>query len=105
MKIEAGKLDRKLQILSVTTTSNAAGQPSYTTTIMATVWAQSLEIRNVDVARMGGIVGSTTARYLIRWRDDITLAHRVRVDGADYVIRSIDRPDRRISLILTVEAL
>ena len=113
MMIDAGKLDRKLQLLSLSPGRDEFGQPQNTWTVVATLWGQRLTLSQADIARKPGSSENAEVvrrsvrigKYLIRWRADITDTMRVRIDGLDYAITGIDEPDRRQSLTLTVEGV
>lgn len=103
MKVESGKLDRTLELLNLTTVSDDYGQEIETFTKVATVYAQRLELRTQDAARAGGRETFSMARFLIRWRDNLSTGMRVRTDGKLYDIVAIDQPDRRTTMVLTLE--
>ncbi|WP_336869474.1 phage head closure protein [Sphingomonas sanguinis] len=70
---------------------------------IASLYAQRLELRTQDAARAGGRDTYSTARYLIRYRPDITTAMRVQIDDTEFDIVAIDQPDRRQTMVLTLE--
>lgn len=103
MRIASGNLDRRITILAQTVTESPLGQqvPGYAP--IAATYAQRLQMRTQDAARAGGRDTFSVARYLIRYRTDLTTDHRVDVEGTVYDILAIEQPDRRATLILTVE--
>ena len=119
MMIDAGRMDRKLALLAAGSpkgirgepiadefgqiTTDELGQDHATFAPIATLWAERLEMRTQDAARAGGRETFTLARFLIRYRENISTAMRVIEDGRLYDILSIEEKDRRASLILTVE--
>jgi SPP1 family predicted phage head-tail adaptor len=103
VKIEAGKLDRRLELLDVTKTKSTVGQVMKDFAPIATVYGQRLELRTQDAARAGQRDTYSTSRYLIRYRTGLSTSMRVRVDGVLYDIKAIDQPDRRATMVLTVE--
>lgn len=105
MKIDAGKLDRRLTVMTTASAKNEYGEIVDTDTVATTIYAQRLELRQTDVARASGRDAQTTARYLIRHRTGLTVGQRVACDGVTYQIAAIDEPDRRYTLVLTCDAL
>lgn len=103
MKIESGKLDRTLELLTNTVGTDEFGQKIETFATLATIFAQRLEMRTQDAARAGARETYSIARYLIRWRADLTTGMRIRTDEKLYDVIDIDEPDRRASLIITLE--
>lgn len=105
MIIDAGKLDRSLELSTKTVTRDAAGQPIEAWTVVATVPAQRLALRAIDIRSSAGIETVPDAKYLIRWRAGVSTAMRATVDGTTFVVTGVDTPDRRISLVLTLQAV
>lgn len=117
MKILAGKLDRRMSILApdhstatvepyqdaLGQVQDGLGQVVEEWTPQAQTYAQRLELRTSDATRAGGRDTFAVSRFLIRYRTDITTRHRVEVDGILFDILSIDEPDRRETMVLTVE--
>ena len=101
--IDAGALDRRIEILKATKTRSPAGQEQSVWTVAKTIYGQRLELRVADVARAAGRELALTSKFLIRYRSDLTVADRIRVDGVTYSVLSIDEPDRRATMVITVE--
>lgn len=102
MKINAGALDRRIEIMAPDRVQDELGQLVDTYEPMATVWGQRLEMRTQDAARAGGKDTFATSRYLIRYIDGLRTSQRISVGGVLHDIVAIDQPDRRATLILTV---
>jgi SPP1 family predicted phage head-tail adaptor len=103
VKIDAGALDRRLTIRKEFTATDDYGQTTKTFADVTTVWAERLELRTVDTARAGARDSYTTARFLIRYRVDVTTDCRIVVDGVVYDVVAVDPQGRRESMILTGE--
>lgn len=43
------------------------------------------------------------ARFLVRWRAGLKAGMQVRTDGNLYNVIAVDEPDRRTSMIITLE--
>lgn len=103
MKIESGKLDRILELLNLTKVADDYGQEIETFTKVATIYAEALEIRTQDAARAGGRETFTMARFKVRWRSGLVTGLRIRTNGKLYEIVAVDEPDRRATMIITLE--
>lgn len=103
MKIESGKLDRKLELLAREVAPDELGQEIEAFSPVTTIRAQRLEMRTQDAARAGARETFSMARYLIRWRAGLSTGMRVRTDGKLYDVVSVEEPDRRTTLIVTLE--
>lgn len=100
--IRAGTLDRTVDLLELTTTSNAYGEEIITPTVLATVQAQKLTLRAADMQRAQLHSVQLDGKFTIRWRDDVTTKMRLRYDGTDYEIVSVEEIGRRRGLTLMV---
>jgi len=103
MIIDAGKLDRRISILAKSVNRDAAGQQTETWDVAADICAQRLDLVAIDVEREAGRDAVANARYLIRYRTGIDNHNRVRVGTTDFAIVGIDEPDRRATMVLTLE--
>jgi SPP1 family predicted phage head-tail adaptor len=69
-----------------------------------TIYAERLEMRTVDSARAGQRDTYAIARFLVRFRTDLTTANRLVCDGRTYDVLAVDQPPpRRSCLVLTCE--
>ena len=103
MKIASGKLDRVLELQAPTIERDSFGQENESFAMVSTIYAQRLELRTQDAARAGGRETFSMARFLIRWRGDLATGMRVATDGKLYEIIAVDEPDRRATMIITLE--
>lgn len=102
--MDAGKLDRRITLRSVTVTQDAYGGVVETYADMATVWAQYLPGGGNERFVSAQVYAETQARFYLRWREGITTQHRVVFDGRDYDIVAADEIGRREGLELRVRA-
>lgn len=79
---------------------DAHGQESTSWTTLATVWAKAEPLRGRDFFAAGQTQSAVTTRFAIRWRADLTGAHRVLWRGVPYDIdgQPIDVDGRRHTL-------
>lgn len=79
---------------------DAHGQEATTWTTLATVWAKTEPLRGRDFFAAGQTHSGVTTRFAIRWRADLTGAHRVLWRGVPYDIdgQPIDVDGRRHTL-------
>jgi SPP1 family predicted phage head-tail adaptor len=105
--MRAGKLDRRVTILARTATQEGVyGTDTAGWAEVATVWAQVQDILPSRADRLAGEIELTNrpARVRMRWRDDVTQANRLKLNGEE--MRIVSGPamlGRREGLELVVE--
>lgn len=101
--IQSGKLDRVLELQAPTVIKDELKQEIETFAKVATIYAEALEMRTQDAVRAGGREIYSMARYRVRWRNGLKAGMRVVAEGKVYNILAVDEPDRRMSMIVTLE--
>lgn len=103
--IEAGKLNRQLTLYAPIKQRSATGAETETWRTIATVWAarQLLNLREVN--RMAGIAEAQEAKFVIRYRPDVTTALEVQCDQRRYSVVAVDEVGNREGLSLLVRAI
>lgn len=100
MTIDPGVLDRQIAIMSRSPVQDATGQPVYSESILATVWAQRMEQRLSEVFAAGADRPAGRVVWRIRWRDDVTSAMIVEYGGERWEIEAVQEYGRREGLDL-----
>ncbi|QUT04839.1 phage head closure protein [Sphingobium phenoxybenzoativorans] len=74
--------------------SNGQGGHSKVWTPLAEIWSEKIPMRGDEVLRDNVLRSTSTARFVIRYRDDVTTKHRLveKVSGKIWNIRAIDDP-------------
>ncbi|MGC5796956.1 phage head closure protein [Sphingomonas sp. NFX23] len=103
MKVNAGALDRRIELLSPSKAKSTVGQVQKEFAPVATVYGERMELRTVDAARAGQRDAFAMAKFIIRYRTGVTTAMRIKVDNRTYDVVAVDEPDRRAVLVLTVQ--
>jgi SPP1 family predicted phage head-tail adaptor len=100
--MQAGKLDRVIEVQTPLATVDDYGTPVTTWTKFATMRAQVLQY---DTSNREGqhVTSDTTITFRIYWLDGVTLEHRVLYDGNAFKITKIKEIGRRVGLDLIVE--
>jgi len=102
--MRAGNLDRRVTIYKKTVAVNAYGEPVETWVEIDTIWAQRRELRGTERWEAQRTNPTIECKYIIRWRADVDVKHRL-VDGdRDYNIRAVLELGRREGLELVVAA-
>ncbi|NFV80000.1 phage head closure protein [Magnetospirillum aberrantis] len=103
--MDAGKLDRLITILALTTGQDEYGGVTETwTPIDDPVWARWMPGAGSERFAAASTYAETQGRFLIRWRSDITPQHRVAWDGREFDILDVVEIGRREGLELRVKA-
>jgi len=82
--------------------NDAHGQESPAWTDLATVWAKAEPLRGRDFFAAGQMQSAVSIRFAVRWRADLTGAHRVLWRGVPHEVEGqpIDVDGRRHTLEL-----
>lgn len=87
MDVNAGKLDKRVEIVRISTAVDADGYTTPTETVIRRPWAQFSRTSGTEMQSQGADMGSVQARFLVRsGRVAISRKDRVRYNGADYEI-------------------
>ena len=91
MDVNAGKLNKRVEIVRSTTTQDADGYVTPTETVIRRPWAQFSRVSGTEALRQGADMGDVKARFLIRSSHTaISRKDRVRYNGADYEIEYVN---------------
>jgi SPP1 family predicted phage head-tail adaptor len=102
--VQSGKLDRRLQLQRRTLTRNVHGEQVATYATYATVWAQRLDVTGREFFASQNTLAENTARFLIRFRDDVELTDRLLCESTYYDIKQRSELGRRESMELIAVA-
>lgn len=102
--MSAGDLDRRIQFIGTDGTQDAFGQPVNTPIVLKTVAAQRGRLFATDIQRAQLFSEVAQAKYVTRYHDGITIGMRVRENGTDYYIISVEEVGRKEGLILLCKA-
>lgn len=103
--MQAGRLDRRITLKTVTETQDTAGQVTRTLTDLATVWAEK-RTTGRELWRAQQVNAEVSAVYVIRYRSDVSPDMRIydTEDGLDYDILAINEIGRREGLEIHAKA-
>lgn len=91
MDIDAGKLNKHIQIIRVKTTRNNNGYETREETVIRSPWAQFSQTSGTETVKNGGDFGDVKVRFLVRWSPtEISRKDIVRYAGKDYEIEYIN---------------
>lgn len=91
MELNAGKLDRRVEILRVSTQRDRNGYATETVTVIRRPWAQFSRTSGTEALRSGADMGETRARFVIRAGGAaISRKDRVRYGGGVYEIEYVN---------------
>jgi len=98
MEVNAGKMDKRIEILRYAETRNGAGflAPAVEPEVVHRCWAQFTRVSGTEAQKRGADLGEVRVRFLIRaTRKPIDVKMFVRYRGKDYEIEYInDYEDR-----------
>ena len=98
----AGKLNRRITIQSPSTTTDAFGSPVATWTYVVTTWASIAAPTSKEVYALGaGFTAQITHKIVIRYREGITSAMRIKYRSRIFQVQAVSDPNEdRVRLVL-----
>jgi len=105
--VEAGALDRRVQLLRATVTQDDANEDVYTWPLLAEVSASRQDVSDGERVRAQQVGASLTTRFQIRWSpevDSLSPVDRLRCEGRTYDITGVKAIGRRDALEITANA-
>lgn len=101
--MDAGKLDRKIQILQISKTKDAWNFDVKTQSVFADAWAKRVDVRPSEEVEESQIVAITRTEWWVRYLSGVTREMVVKYEGQEWAIVGIQEKGRREWLILTTE--
>lgn len=98
--IPAGSLDRRIDLVLRTATQDALGQPSWSESVLASVWARRMEQRLSEVFAAGADRAAGTIVWRIRHRTDVTANMIIVHETERWEISAVQEFGRRVGLDL-----
>lgn len=92
MELNAGNLNKRVEILRITTERDPNGYPSETVAVIRRPWAQFSRTSGAEVLKAGADLGETRARFVIRASRTVLISRkdRVRYGGKVYEIEYVN---------------
>tara|TARA_R110002020_G_scaffold296135_1_gene511764 strand:- start:724 stop:1041 length:318 start_codon:yes stop_codon:yes gene_type:complete len=103
--MRAGRLDREITLVAITTTQTEYGGSIATKTDFATLRAQLIEASTEDFLRSYGTAPETLTIFRTRWIEGVTTAMRLRYEGRSLEIVETKEIGRRIGLEIRCKGL
>lgn len=103
--MNAGRLDRKIELHSPTTTTDSFGQSSETFAKVADVWAMKKDTAAREIVEADQLVAMVRTEWTIRHRTDINETWIVKYESNEYEIKGILEIGRREGLRLITEKI
>jgi SPP1 family predicted phage head-tail adaptor len=95
LSLPAGRLRHRIEIQNYEMTQDDWGQPIYTWTHWADVWASVEPLQGREFLAAMALQSQTTVRIRMRYRPGVTSQMRVLFDGRIYSIDSVIEPQSR----------
>lgn len=102
--IAAGSFNRRVTLFQQIETRNSVAETVSSWTTLASVWGQRSQLLLREVNRMAGTGSDADAKFLIRYRQDVTVDMEIACEGHRYAIVAVDEIGNREALSLIVRA-
>jgi SPP1 family predicted phage head-tail adaptor len=96
--MQAGRLDRRVEIQRRTQTQESNGEYVYTWATIATVWATVKDLRGAEFFSARQTNAEVTTRFYVRWIEGVTVLDRILYEGRVYDIAQVSEMARRQGL-------
>lgn len=103
--LEAGKLDRQIEIQKPTKSKSGMGGETITWKIFKRVWAEKVPVRASERFIGGQMQASKVDQFRIRYLSGLTTSMRILFAGQYYRILGIDEYERGVSMEIVAEFL
>lgn len=91
MELNAGKLNKRVEILRVSTQRDSNGYTTETVTVIRRPWAQFSRTSGTEALKNGADMSETRARFVLRAGGPaISRKDRVRYGGEDYEVEYVN---------------
>lgn len=91
MEVNAGKLNKRVEIIRISTQPDRNGYVTETETVIRRPWAQFTRTSGTEALRNGADLGETRARFVLRAGGaKISRKDRVRYGGEDYEVEYVN---------------
>ena len=91
MEVNAGELNKRIQIIRVDKSRDADGYETKTETVVRSPWARFSQTSGKELVRANADMSEVKVRFLIRWSSTpISRKMLVRYGGRDYQIEYIN---------------
>jgi SPP1 family predicted phage head-tail adaptor len=102
--LEAGSLDQRVRIEQKSVTRDSFKAEVVTWVTVATVWAEVTPLRGRELFAAAQLQSTADMRFRIRYRSDITTAHRLVHRGINYDVRYVaEIPPQKSGLEILAE--
>ncbi len=105
--MDAGRLDRRVELRRATTTYDSFNAPISTWATLQKVWAEAKPVLDGEKQQAGQTLASKSYRFTIRYSTDVAdldPRDRLLFDGRTYEINAVKEMDRRRWLEITATA-
>lgn len=102
MLTSSGQFDRRVTLLSPTSTVSPTGQRVASWTTVGDVWASRMTESQTEPDRDGEFSARTVSEVWVRWRVGLTAGWRVIYHGETYEVTGVREVGRREALALAL---
>ncbi len=98
-------LSARLKIYAKSETANAYGEKELTTSLLRSVWAQELSIKQDESMRSDSVKNLDRYKFKLRFNNWLTEDHEIEFDGGRMSIESVEPSGHQLRQWLIVKAI